>query len=174
MSYFLKELPQHVSLEYHTNRICYDNSDEIADVGDPHNNTYLWHAEYSKMGNSTYWVEEDKLNVRPQILKKNWKREDEPHSGNVVLAEKIEIIDHFLNGVTRLPFKAKRAFYVIIIYKEIGADWDKYASSILSKLWKIHGILNAIVIGSCKKKNVSYAFLGGKNLLIYLNYMEKI
>lgn len=155
MSHFLKELPQYITMEYYTNRVCYEEADELAEVDDPLNNTYWWHAEFSKNGNSTYWVEEDKLNVRPQILKKNWKREDEPHSGNVVLADKIEVIDHYLNGLTRLPFKAKRAYYVIIIYKEIGANWDKYASSILSKLWKIHGILNAIVIGSCKENNVS-------------------
>lgn len=153
MSYFLKDLFRHTELEYYTNRVCYYNDDELDDTGEPYNNTFTWHAEFSNT--TPYYVEEDKLNVRSQIFKKYWHREDEPTSGAVVLADEIETLDHFVNGETRRPFISKRSFYIIIIYREIGEDWDKYASSILSKLWKLHGILNAIIIGSCKKNNVS-------------------
>lgn len=159
MSDFLKDLFRYTELEYYTNRVCYCNEDEEEDEDEPYNNTLLWHAEFSKTENSTYYVQDHKMNVRSPIFKKYWNREDEPTSGAVVLADRIETLDHFVNGETRLPFISKRSFYVIIIYRKSGKDWDKYASSILSKLWKLHGILNAIIIASCKRDNVSNLFI---------------
>lgn len=74
----------------------------------------------------------------------------------MVLAIHIEIIDNFLSDKhSKHPFHLKRSHYIILIYKEIHHDWDQLASSILAKLWKVHGILNAIVMVSCKQDDVS-------------------
>lgn len=171
MSYFLKDLYKYTGLEYYTHIVRYKKKQEVADERDPDDNTYQWHAELPKLGNSTYYIEEDKLDIRAQILMKNWNREDEPDSGNVVLAKSIETIDHFLNGKTKQPFESKRSYYIILIYHQITHDWDMYASSILSKLWKVHGILNAIVVGSCKKNNVSISLINLKSFS-FLNFQQ--
>ncbi|XP_055326068.1 uncharacterized protein LOC129579908 [Sitodiplosis mosellana] len=159
MSHFVKDLHLHTGLEYYTHQIRYNVQDKQTDKKDIFNdNTYQWHPELSKHGNSTYYVEEDKLNIRAQILKKNWNREDEPASGSVVLATNIKIIDHFLSDKkSKHPFQSKRTYYVILIYREplIEDDnWDRLASRILAKLWKVHGILNAIVLATCRQNSV--------------------
>lgn len=159
MNHFVKDLNRHTALEYYTHRVLYNMEDEQADKEDAFNdNTYQWHPEYSKR-NRTYYVEEDKLNVRGQILKKNWYREDDPTSGSVVLATTIELIDHFLNDrKSKHPFHSKRAHYVILIYKQPHIDdndWDQLASNILAKLWKVHGILNVIILAACRPNSVS-------------------
>lgn len=159
MDFFVRDLYRNTGLEYHTLRVGYNVQDELADKEDDvfDHHTYEWHPELSKHGNRTYYIEEDKLNIRAQILKKNWLREDEPASGIVVLASDIEIIDHYLSGKkAKHPFTSKRAHYVILIYKEINHEWDRIASSILAKLWKVHGILNAIIISSCQQNDVSF------------------
>lgn len=158
MDFFVRDLYRYTALEYYTHRILYNVQDELADKQDDvfDHHTYEWHPELSKHGNRTYYIEEDKMNIRSHILKRNWQREDEPDSGSVVLASNIEIIDHYLSGKkAKHPFTSKRSHYVILIYKEIHHEWDRIASSILAKLWKVHGILNAIVISSCQKKDVS-------------------
>lgn len=161
MSHFVKDLYLHIGLEYITHRICYRKRDEQTDKEETSfdHRTYEWHPELSKHGNRTYYIEEDKLSIRAQILKKNWRREDEPDSGSIVLAKTIEIVDNFLSDrKSKHPFQSKRAYYVILIYREplIKEDeWDRMASSILAKLWKVHGILNAIILATCRQNNVS-------------------
>lgn len=156
MSHFLRELYHYTGLEYYTHNI-YFSGDQVTQKHPFEDSSYHWHAE-SEPTNSTYYIEEDALNIREKILKQNWIREDEPSSASVVLAADFEIIDRFLNGVIRIPFTAKRAHYVILVYKELEYDdWDKWASSILSKMWKLYGILNAIVLASCKPNNVRHS-----------------
>lgn len=159
MSLFLHDLYEYTGMEYYTQRIRYRVRDEQLDEQDTFNDTtYQWHAELSKNGNSNYFIEEDKLDIRAQILKKSWNREDDPSIGSIVLASDIEIIDHYLNGKqTKEPFHSKRAYYIILIYRKFinNEDWDRLAGRILAKLWKVYGIMNAIVMATCKKDNVS-------------------
>lgn len=183
MSYFLNDLYDHTGMEYYTSRIRYRVQDEQLDEQDTFNDTtYQWHAELSKYGYSNYFIEEDKLNIRAQILKKSWNREDDPSIGSIVLASDIEIIDHYLNGKqTKEPFHSKRAYYIILLYQrfENNAYWDRLASRILAKLWKVYGIMNAIVMGSCKKDNVSSSeLIFVRNISIHFakkrkNYLRK-
>ncbi|XP_031622960.1 uncharacterized protein LOC116340548 [Contarinia nasturtii] len=153
MNHFLRELYRYTGLEYYTH-VVHFTGEKVAEENLYEDNSYQWHAE-SKLRNSTYYIEENELNIREQIRKQNRIREDEPSSGSVVLAADFEIIDQFLNGIIRIPFTSKRAHYVILVYKELAHDnWDKWASSILTKMWKVYGILNAIVLASCKPNNI--------------------
>lgn len=160
MSFFLKELYRYTGLKYFTRLINSNINTELSDEEVPsENNTYIWHPKLSKRGNSTSYIEEDKLNIRQQLLQRNWNREDEPDIGVVVLATDFQIIDQYLNGEIRLPFTAKRAHYVIVIYENFAENWDEWGSSISSKLWKVYGILNVIVLATCKPNNVSWEIL---------------
>lgn len=155
-SYFLKDLFQHTGLEYFTYRVDYSHRDQLKDEDEPYAQTYKWHAELLKGVNRTHFVE-DTESTFEKMAPGNGVREDDPDFGSVVLSEHIETLDAYLNGETRHPFKAKRAHYVLIVYRAMESrTWDKWASSVLSKLWTHHGILNAIIISTCKEKNVSY------------------
>lgn len=166
---FLVDLHEHTGLEIRNYGVNYSQIDEFVDSNVHIRKFFELHPEYSADGNSTYFVRDQKLEVRRNIFQQNWIREDKPSKGMVVLATDIDIIDHFLNRVDQQPFVAKRAFYIIIIYKEPNHDvnWDQLASSILSKLWKVHGILHAIIFSTCHNANVS------KKCLYLMEFIEK-
>lgn len=158
MSYLLKDLFAYTGVEYQTFRVNYSHRDQLLDKDEPYTSTYRWHAELSKGANRAHYIEvkDTESTFRQRISLKGRPREDDPDFGSVVLAETIEILDYYLNGETRHPFKSKRAHYVLIVYRETDRNtWDSWASSVMSKLWKNHGILNAIVVSTCKEKNVS-------------------
>lgn len=158
MSHFVKDLYSYTGLEYHTHHIDYKYEDEVKDEQlKPYTKSYTWHAELSGHGNTSDLIKMGKLDIRSQILKKNWYREDEPDVGSIVLASNLEVVDHYLNGERREPFRSTRTHYVIYIYKRINVDWDLLASSILSKLWKKYRILNVILMASCQQKQVRIA-----------------
>lgn len=155
---FVRDLFDHLDTEYLTYRVDYSHRDEMLDEKqqDRYHQPYRWHPELSKHSkNTTHIIEHaTEVTIRRKISKKK-SRECEPDFGAIVLAEDIEIFDHYLNGETRHPFKNKRAIYILIVYKEIdGRNWDRLASSVLSKIWKDHGILNAIIFSTCKHDNV--------------------
>lgn len=155
MSNFVKDLYSHMGLEYHTHHIDYKSEDEVRDEQKkPNSKSYIWHAEPSAHSNSSDFIKTGKLNIRSQILKKNWYREDEPDVGSIVLASNLEVIDHYVNGERRKPFTSTRTHYVIYIYRRINVNWDMMASSILSKLWKYYRISNVILMSSCQQKEV--------------------
>lgn len=151
----LTDLYDYTGLKARNYRVDYSFVEEIKN-SKTLKKIHEWHPELSKYGNTTYYMKDNIFDFRNHILKRNWNREDEPSKGSIVLASEIDIIDHYLNQVTRQPFVAKRAHFLIIIYREINDKkaWDKYASSILTKLWKVHGILNAIIFSTCHSENV--------------------
>lgn len=154
-SYFLNDLYKYTGLEYYTVRIDYSYRDQLKDEEEPYEHTYKWHPEYLQGMNRTHFVE-DTVATFKKIISSSSEREDDPAFGSIVLSENIETLDFYLNGETRYPFKVKRAHYVLIAYRQMESrTWDKWASSVLSKLWKQHGILNAIIISTCKENNVS-------------------
>lgn len=158
-SYVVKNLYDYTHIEYQTFTLDYSYQDD----GIPHLQIYEWHTDQTSdtlLLNGTKhnipWIEDTILTIKNRITAKNRVREDEPDFGSIVLAENIQIMDHYLNGINRHPFKAKRAHYVLLVYKQVDRlTWDNWASSVMAKLWKHHGILNAIVLSSCSRNNVS-------------------
>lgn len=154
---FLEDLHEHTGLELRNYRVNYSYVEENHDINLHIENFFKWHPEELKNINSTYFVTDETLEIRHHIRKKNWFREDKPNKGVVVLATNANIIDKYLNHVARQPFIVKRAYYIMIVYRESYHDghWDRHASNILAKLWKVHGILNAILFSTCKNSHVS-------------------
>lgn len=98
----------------------------------------------------------NKFHFKNRLSKRNCVREDEPRFGSVILASDVEIIDDYLNGITRYPFESKQSHYVILIYGSFNVDsWHHWSSSILTKLWKKYGILDVILLASCNPGRVS-------------------
>lgn len=149
VNHILSDLYKYTALEYYVERLTYRKRDQILDKNQEIevNRTYKWHAkrEIHPTGFAG-----NKFHFRNKLSKKNCIREDEPRYGSVILASNLRIIDDFLNGFTRNPFESKQSHYIILIYgsSDIG-HWDDLASSIMTKLWKKHGILDAIILASC-------------------------
>lgn len=157
VNHLLNDLNTYVVLEYYMHRLIYRKRDQILDKKHELkvNSTYKWHVRQE----DTYSTGDDgkKFHFRNKLSKQNCIREDEPRYGSVVLASNFEIVDNFLNGVTRYPFLSKQSHYIILIYGSISADrWEEYSSSIMTKLWKKHGILDAIILSSCDPQTVNF------------------
>lgn len=153
---FARDLYGNTGLDCYSYRVDYSHFDEMADEAEPHAKAYKWHAELSKSHsyNATY-VMETSLDIRREISSKS-ARMDEPDNGSIILTQNIAILNTYLNGESRHPFTKKRAHYIILVYKEIEDTdvYDRLASSVMTKLWIYHGILNAIILSSCRNGTV--------------------
>lgn len=153
---FARELYPRTGLDCYSKRVDYSYYDEMVDKAEPHAKAYKWHAELSKISsNNETYVTDTSMDIRRRIPSKSI-RMDEPDKGVIVLTQDIAILDSYLNGESRHPFIKKRAHYIIFVYKEINDQkhFDKLASSVVTKLWVYHGILNAIILSSCKNESV--------------------
>lgn len=156
---FLKDLYKYTGIDYITERIVYSFDDEVADEMVKINiNPYIWKTDENKRVNYTDDIEENKKYIRSKLIKQHRQREDEPEFGKVILASDIKIIDHYLNSPNRPLFDSKRSHYVILIYEQSTVNMELTISKILAKLWKVHGILNAIVLATCQPKYASVDF----------------
>lgn len=139
-------------------RIVYGKREQILDKKHEIqvNTTYQWHAMIE-----THLLERSPRNFLEQFFqnklsKRNCVREDEPRYGSVVLASDAQIIDDFLNGPARYPFESKQSHYIILIYGTFNREvWHNLSSSIMTKLWKKFGILDALILASCNPDRVS-------------------
>lgn len=155
INHFLHDLFKYVNTEYYMQRIIYRKRDR--NLEKKHeiqvNTTYLWHAYYythlaGDAGNH--------FDFHSKLLKRSCVREDEPRYGSVILASSAEIIDDYLNGPVRYPFESKQSHYIIFIYGAFDRKvFHELSSSILTKLWKKFGILDAIILASCNPTRVS-------------------
>lgn len=85
----------------------------------------------------------------------NRTRQDEPIFGSIVLVECTDLIDDYLIGYPRRPFNYPRANFIIVTYKlEDGKAWATTANRIMSRLWNIYGVLNALIMSTCRKDEV--------------------
>lgn len=163
INHFLRDLFKYTNSEYYMQRIVYRKRDQI--LQKKHeiqvNTTYQWHAVYEyNVSLETYLtgVPGNHFEVFQSILsKRNCVREDEPRYGSVILALDAQIIDDYLNGPVRYPFESKQSHYIILIYGTFDRKvWHDLSSSIVTKLWKKFGILDAIILASCNPDRVSW------------------
>lgn len=155
INHFLHDLFKYTSLEYYVRRIIYRKRDQMLDKRSEiqTNTTYQWHAMVEP--NLTGFAGNE-FDFQRKLLKRNWVREDEPRYGSVILASDAQIIDDYLNGPMRYPFDSKQSHYIILIYGTFNAEtWHDLSSSIMTKLWKKFGILDAFILASCNPGRVS-------------------
>lgn len=93
--------------------------------------------------------------VRLRAEMMNGTRVDSPTHGSLILVECSNLIDDYIFGYPRRPFRRPRANFIIIAYKlESPMAWDVTASRILARLWRKYGVLNAIILSTCNPNDV--------------------
>lgn len=164
-NYLSKSLYQHLKKDVKTFVVDFN----YEDVDIKNSQTYEWHTNRFEPRDNTSgthkhpdhqerpYLEDDVLSIKSRSVNYSRVRDDEPAFGSIVIAENIYVINNYLDGKHRHPFRKQRVHYIILVYKHVDkSKWDKYASSVMTKLWKDHGILNGIVLASCKSDNVGY------------------
>lgn len=156
-SYFLKHLNNYVQQKFSAFTVIYRNRIQMMDEYETNFRVYEWQDENYYQGmNETHRTEQIEELFQMKYPKRA-ERTDSPDFASIVLVERIETLDLYLNARTRHPFKHKRANYVLLIYRETDSSkWDALAGRVLSKLWKNHGILNAIILSTCMPNRVSF------------------
>lgn len=75
-------------------------------------------------------------------------RNDEPQTGTLVVVTNITVIDDYLVGTGRSPFRTPRSHYILIL-RYIFKGWKEHVDRVLRKLWHVYGIVNVLVIAPC-------------------------
>lgn len=69
---------------------------------------------------------------------------------NFVIAENIRIIDEYLVGSPRRPFRFPTHVFIIAITSANEPHFDSICMNVLEKLWNNYGIGNIIIITPCQ------------------------
>lgn len=75
-------------------------------------------------------------------------RKDEPQAGSIVIVANITVLDEYLVGTARSPFRTPRSSYIIIL-RNAHDDWQEDVERVLRKLWRVYGIVNALLLAPC-------------------------
>lgn len=131
-------------------------SHKILDTQFEHENisyseTFSWQGEKfeRRPGEESRLVYRKKRSLDTEIPKTWSKRTDEPEAGIFVIAESIKIIDDYLVGSPRCPFKLPRGIFIIAITGTDEYKFDEISRKVLEKLWRDYGIGNVIIITPC-------------------------
>lgn len=79
---------------------------------------------------------------------RNTLRKDEPQRGIMVIVKNITVLDNYLVGTGRSPFRTPRSNYVIVL-RNIMESWKEHSDRVLRKLWRVYGIVNVILLAPC-------------------------
>lgn len=72
-----------------------------------------------------------------------------PEEGVFVIAENVTIIDDYLYGSPRMPFRANRRIFVIAITKPEKRNFDKRVKQLLRRLWQEYALADVLLITPC-------------------------
>lgn len=72
-----------------------------------------------------------------------------PEEGVFVIAENVTIIDDYLYGSPRIPFRGNRRIFAIAITKPEERNFDKRVKKLLKRLWEDYGVADVILITPC-------------------------
>lgn len=79
-----------------------------------------------------------------------------PEDGVFVIAESIAVLNEYLVGSPRDPFRVNRRIFIIVITNTTEPEFDKLAKKFLARLWRVYGVADAILITPCNNdKEVS-------------------
>lgn len=155
----VKELEWRIKKKIHTQTVDFATEDRVSNT-----QTYGWRGwRFPSRENATKPVHnlvvfrdrDDAESIRKRLTFSNSPRDDSPTFGGLVFVECSDLVDNYLTGYPRPPFKHQRANFVIIAYKlEENLSWDETAGRILTRLWKRYGILNAIILSTCHSDQV--------------------
>lgn len=72
-----------------------------------------------------------------------------PEEGVFIVAENVTIIDDYLYGSPRMPFRANRRIFVIAITQPEEWHFEKRVRKMLRRLWQDYAVADAILITPC-------------------------
>lgn len=157
---FVRKLTPRIYQRIKTQTVDYSTVD--GNVSDTQ--TYGWHGVRFQTGDNAtqppsevviFGQRDTAASIKKRERLHNQTREDSPAFGSVVLVENTDLVDNYLVGYPRRPFKHSRANFVILSYKnETNINWEGNSGKILTRLWKHYGVLNAIVISACQPAEV--------------------
>lgn len=164
-------------------RVQIQTVDSLTDEGNVTNTqSYGWNGfrfdSFSNASKSTdteneiIWERDTFGNIQKRMsLSPNRTREDSPIFGSLIIVENIRLIDEYLIGQPRRPFKYTRANFIIIIHSnsDVNTLWDTNAARILTRLWKVYSVLNAIIISTCKSDDVIWIIYIIKIIKLFFN-----
>lgn len=108
--------------------------------------------------------------VQQRAKQYNGTRDDSPSHGSLVLVEYSKLIDGYLVGYPRRPFRQPRANFIIVVYKlEVTTSWETTASRVLSRLWQTYGVLNALIMSTCHPSDVNHTQNGQLYFILNIN-----
>lgn len=152
--HLVKNLYSQTSILYQTFTIDQDFEDN--DTGHSHKMAGTL-ERLKKLNHTAPWFQDNARTKNNRLNLPSHTREDEPDHGAIVLAESVDLIDSYLNGLLRHPFTGKRSHYLLLIYKPVNhTTWRQRAGNVLGKLWKVYGIMNVLIISTCDRDNVIY------------------
>lgn len=172
---FVRQLTPRINQRIKTQTVDYSTVEgNVTDT-----QTYGWHGVRFQTGDNAttspsevvvFGERDTAASIKKRERAHNQTREDAPVFGSVVLVENTELVDKYLVGYPRRPFKHPRANFVIISYKnETNINWESNSVKILTRLWKYYGVLNAIIISACQPEEVMIRFYSVHNILSRIN-----
>lgn len=72
-----------------------------------------------------------------------------PEEGVFIVVENVTIIDAYLYGSPRMPFRANRRIFVIAITEPEEWDFEKRVRKMLRRLWEDYAVADVILITPC-------------------------
>lgn len=72
-----------------------------------------------------------------------------PEDAVFVIAENVSIIDDYLYGSPRMPFRVNRRIFVIAVTKPEERNFDKRVKKLLKRLWQDYAVGDVILITPC-------------------------
>lgn len=89
-----------------------------------------------------------------------------PEEGVFVIAENVTIIDDYLYGSPRMPFRINRRIFVIAITKPEERNFDKRVKQLLKRLWQNYAVADVLLITPCKNDpEVNLLFFSNQEML---------
>lgn len=87
-------------------------------------------------------------NIEDEVVSRKYHRKDEPEMGALVVVEHIVLLDEYLVGTARRPFRDPRKYYIIVV-RHIESGWKERAALVMERLWKDYGVINALIMAPC-------------------------
>lgn len=112
--------------------------------------TYTWRGtKFAPRAGEPHFRSKRQADTLASIpVRSTYKRKDEPETGTMVIVENVNVLDNYLMGTARRPFRAPRRYYIIVL-RRIGDGWMDLAGIVMARLWKDYGIINAIILAPC-------------------------
>lgn len=81
-------------------------------------------------------------------------RRDSPQKGLIVIVKNVAVLDNYLVGPARSPFRNPHNNYIIIV-RLIDAAWQNTSNRVLRKLWLHYGIVNVLLMAPCAESGTN-------------------